>query len=99
MLFYFETANKYAVCKENWVEFCNMAGKIRWIYNFFVKIILQVKFGGFSAIPPYLYPPLFLPATILPDVIKRTKVIIIPRCVAIEKKCLQKGDYSDLQLT
>ena len=25
MLFYFETANKYAIWKENWVEFCNMA--------------------------------------------------------------------------
>ena len=35
MLFYFETANKYAVWKKNWVEFCNMAGKIWWIYKFF----------------------------------------------------------------
>ena len=56
------------------VEFCNMVGKIRWIYKFFVKIILQVKLwrvkiGVFSAIPPYLYPLLFLPA-----IIKRTKV-------------------------
>ena len=34
MLFYFETANKYAVWKK-WVEFCNKAGKFRWIYNFF----------------------------------------------------------------
>ena len=35
MLFYFETANKYAVWKENRVEFCNMAGEIRWIYKNF----------------------------------------------------------------
>ena len=35
MLFYFETAKKYAVWKENWVEFCNMADEIRWIYKFF----------------------------------------------------------------
>ena len=34
----------------------------------------RVKLGSFSAIPPYLYPPLFLPATILPVIVKRTKV-------------------------
>ena len=38
MLFYFETANKYAVWKENWVEFCNIS----------VKIKLTVKRGGLN---------------------------------------------------
>ena len=38
---------------------------------------LGVKFCGFSAIPLYLYPPLFLTATILPVIIKLTKVYAI----------------------
>ena len=46
MLFYFETSNKYVVWKENWIEFCNIAGKIRWIYNFSVKIILGKIVAG-----------------------------------------------------
>ena len=60
----------------NWVEFCNMEVKFRWIFLYFLKIILQVnkwrvKFGGFSE-----YPPLLLPATILPAINKRTKVVL-----------------------
>ena len=46
MLFYFETANKYAVWKENWVEFRNMTGKIRWIYNFFRENYITGKIVG-----------------------------------------------------
>ena len=38
-----ETANKYAVWKENWVEFCNMAGKIRWIYKNFPENYITGK--------------------------------------------------------
>ena len=43
MLFYFENGNKYAVWKENWVELCNMAGKIRWIFKFFREIYITGK--------------------------------------------------------
>ena len=48
---------------------------------FFLKIILQVnkwqvEFGKFSEIPPYLYPPLFLPGTILPSINTQTKVTL-----------------------
>ena len=43
MLFYFETANKYAVWKENLVEFCNMAGKILWIYKFLCENYITGK--------------------------------------------------------
>ena len=70
MLFYFETANKCAVWKENWVEFCNMAGKIRWIYNFFREI--QVNSGGLNLAVfrqfrhiytrDYFYPPQYYPS-------------------------------------
>ena len=43
MLFYFETSNKYADWKENWVQFCNMAGKIRWIYKNFSENYITGK--------------------------------------------------------
>ena len=64
MSFYFETANKYAFWKENWVEFCNMTDKIRWFYKFFRenyitgKIVAGLiwRFFGKSAI--------FIPAII-----------------------------------
>ena len=35
MLFYFETANKNTLWKENFVEFCNMAGKLGGFSNFY----------------------------------------------------------------
>ena len=39
-----------------------------------IRLIMGVQFCGFSEIPPYLYPPLFLHATILPVTTERTKV-------------------------
>ena len=30
-----QTNTQSGIWKENWVEFCNMAGKIRWIYKKF----------------------------------------------------------------
>ena len=56
-----------------------MAGKIRWIYEFFRENyitgkIWQVKFGGFYQIRHIYTRHYFLPATILPVIIKQTKV-------------------------
>ena len=46
MLFYFETANKYAVWKENWVEFCNMAGKKLVEFQIFSWNLYYRKISG-----------------------------------------------------
>ena len=39
-----------------------------------IRLIMGVKFCGFSEIPPYIYRPLFWHATILPVTTERTKV-------------------------
>ena len=33
MLFYFESVNKNAVWKENWVEFCSMTAKFGGLFS------------------------------------------------------------------
>ena len=69
--FQFEICFKFGVINETCQDSKELVTRFRWIFKFFVKIILQVKiwqvkFGGFSENPPYYYPPLFLPATIKP---------------------------------
>ena len=43
MLFYFEPANKNAVWKVNWIEFCNMAGSFDAVEVVFGRLPISRK--------------------------------------------------------